>query len=246
MRLTDGCTIYSGEGKTMRVCSSWLLTLSFLAASSSCGQTVPQQLEPYPLPSKAQQAMEELAKSSDVLILGELHGTQEVPRLAAELLGPLSKLGYGVLALEVPADQQEALTEWATGKTNKVPPFFTKQIELEDGRGNVQLLALIRTALAPPYGWKLICFDERWPDFGNAADLVGQRVELPPPIEPIDYVADAVKRDREMAQTLATERERLAPQAKVLAICGNVHARISNSRPQGNSKKPPADDPLSK
>ena len=74
-------------------------------------------LTPYSLPAAAKQPIKELADRSDVLILGETHGTQEVPEVVASLLPTLSKMGYHVLALEVPSDQQAALTDWATGKT---------------------------------------------------------------------------------------------------------------------------------
>ena len=63
-------------------------------------------LEPYPLPSKARQALVELAGKSDILILGEIHGTQEVPAIAVALLESLAKQGYRALALEIPSDQQ--------------------------------------------------------------------------------------------------------------------------------------------
>ena len=46
----------------------------------------------------------------------------------------------------MPAEQQGPLTDWATGKTKAVPSFFAKPIA--DGRGNVQALSLIRTALS--------------------------------------------------------------------------------------------------
>src|SRR5262249_44664864 len=129
--------------------------LSLCAGSNA--QVVVPQLAPYALPSKSQHALKEIAGQCDVLVLGEIHGTQEVPAIVTALLEPFTKLGYGLLALEIPADQQGPLTYWATGKTTTVPRFFTKQIE--DGRGNMQVLSLIRTALSPPFRWKLICFD---------------------------------------------------------------------------------------
>ena len=41
------------------------------------------------------------------------HGRQLEFSIAAALLAPLAKLGYQVLALEVPSDQRAALTAWA-------------------------------------------------------------------------------------------------------------------------------------
>lgn len=97
-------------------------------------------LEPYPLPSKVRQALVELAGQSDILILGEQHGTQEVPALAVALLEPLAKQGYRALALEIPSDQQGPLSDWAAGKTDAIPSFFAEPSA--DGRGNVQALSL--------------------------------------------------------------------------------------------------------
>lgn len=167
-------------------------------------------LEPYPLPSKATQALVEIAGKSDILILGELHGTQEVPAIAVALLEPLAKQGYRALALEVPSDQQGPLSDWAAGKTETIPSFFAEPFP--DGRGNIQALSLIRTALSPPYEWRLICFDE-------SSEMPGEATAAEDPI------ADWQRRDAKMAANLMAERSRLAPRSKVLAICGNVHAR---------------------
>ncbi|HEV3341436.1 MAG TPA: hypothetical protein VG125_13790 [Pirellulales bacterium] len=185
--------------------------LTFVGAIAQ-GQPAPPSLEPYPLPSKAKEALCELAGESDILILGEIHGTQEVPALAAALLQPLTEQGYGVLALEIPSDEQKPLTDLATGKTETVPTFFAKP--WDDGRGNVQALALIRTALSPPFKWRLICFDES-SAAGNDAAAID------------DPIADALARDAKMASNLAAERSRLAPESKVLVICGNFHARTT-------------------
>lgn len=75
------------------------------------------ELEPYRLPASVERSITELAAQSDVLLLGETHGTQEVPAVGKALLTPLTKLGYNVLALEVPSDLRAPLTDWATGKT---------------------------------------------------------------------------------------------------------------------------------
>jgi hypothetical protein len=174
-------------------------------------------LKPYALPPKVQMTLEGLADASDVLILGELHGTQEVATITASLLGPLTKLGYGVLALEIPADQRQPLLNWATGKTQTVPPFFT-QPSL-DGRNSLQVLALIRSAISE-HGWTLVCFDD--------AGLL--------PMPPVDLVAFSRQRDAAMAAVVTRERKRLKANPKVLAICGNIHARTA--------KSPVPNDPL--
>jgi hypothetical protein len=210
------------------------LTILFFNSAVAWAQLVPERLEPYPLPSKAQQALGELAAESDVLILGEIHGTQEVPAVAAALLAPLSKLGYGVLALEIPADQQGPLADWATGKTQTVPDFFAKPFP--DGRGSIQTLSLIRTALSTPFRWKLICFD--WSEENAAAEALGAEGKRVSSFSADDSIGMSARRDAAMAANLANQRARLAPDAKILAICGGLHARTSNRQrsylPQDN------------
>lgn len=175
-------------------------------------------LDPYPLPAKVLADLDKLGGESDVLILGEVHGTQEVPGVAAALLAPLSKRGYGVLALEIPTDQQRPLMDWATGKTETIPSFFAKPFP--DGRGSIQALSLIRTALAPPFRWQLICFDASLAEMaGDIARLSNQKANED------DLLAFSVRRDENMARNLARAR---TGEAKVLVICGGLHARTFN------------------
>jgi hypothetical protein len=180
----------------------------FLATLARAQNALPPS-KPYPLPDGVQHTIANLAERSDVLILGEMHGTQETPAIAAALLEPLTKQGYGILALEVPADQQAPLIAWATGKSSKIPWFYSAPSE--DGRGSAEMLALIRTALSPPFRWRLICFDE---SIGNA-------------IQENSFV----NRDKQMANIFAAQRREIGGQAKTVAICGNLHARTANYYP---------------
>ena len=161
-------------------------------------------LASYALPAKAAGTVASLAARSDVLILGEIHGTQEVPEMTASLLPELNKMGYRAIAVEIPADQQPALADWATGRSSQVPIFYNGSHD--DGRGNVQMLALIRAALAAPYYWKVFCFDIVSMKAGDTWQM----------------------RDASMAQNFSAQWQRLAPNASVVAICGNLHARTAN------------------
>jgi hypothetical protein len=106
--------------------TSVFMAVVLLIGVAAHAQQMTETLQPYPLPAEIKRSLGQIAAQNDLLILGEFHGTQEVPALAASLLAPLTKLGYNVLALEVPSDQQAPLTAWATGKTTKVPSFFTR------------------------------------------------------------------------------------------------------------------------
>jgi len=127
--------------------------------SATVTSVVPD-LSPYPLPPQVFEGLQALAAESDVLIVGEMHGTSEVPRVIAELLPALEPLGYRGLALKIPADVRDDLAGWAMNEERPVPGFFAAPNF--DGRGNAEALALVRAALRPPnaaHPWQLLCFD---------------------------------------------------------------------------------------
>jgi hypothetical protein len=219
----------------------WAIAWLVLALPARGAEAVPE-LAPLALPADVEQSLVTFAKTCDVLVVGEIHGTQEVPELVAALLAPLDASGYKVLALEVPHDAQPALVAWATGKTEVVPAFFAQPGV--DGRGNVQALALIRLALGPPFDWKLICFDQTEQEMmrqvlenlpkgstGTFSEQAGQ-------LSPEDIVALSVARDAAMAEQLAAATKRLVRGTRVLAICGNLHARIADHSPDDSPVKP--------
>jgi len=196
------------------------------------------ELPPYPLPDEVRESMAVLAGECDIMILGETHGTREVPAIVETLLDPLTKLGFRAIALEVPQDNQPAIEAWATGMTGAIPRFFA--VPGADGRGNREVLAMVRRALQPPYEWNLICFDgtememqrqlmERLPK-----DVEGTIAERAAKMSSDDFLAISLQRDASMAINLAAGRRKLVPADKVLVICGNFHARTANHTPPEN------------
>jgi len=159
------------------------------------------ELTPYELAGPAAAALLALAEESDVLLIGETHGTQEVPRLMLGLLDPLAARGYGGLALELPADIREETVRWAGGAAPEPSLFFTRPGA--DGRGNEQALALIQQAVVR--GWQLLCFDraKHQPTEGWA------------------------ERDASMARNLLEQWKWLCPGKKLLGACGNLHSRLA-------------------
>jgi hypothetical protein len=153
------------------------------------------------LPEAVRLELREVARQNDCLIFGELHGTQEVPQLLALLLDDLTALGYGGLGLEIPRVEQEPLMQWGSGVSYVVPAFFTAPPS--DGRGNEQALALCRRAVER--GWQLLCFD---------ADEGQPR-------------ATWLERDSAMSDNLAAQWQQHCPERKVLAVCGNLHSRLT-------------------
>jgi hypothetical protein len=216
------------------------VTLIALSAPARAEVAIPEQ-EAYPLPTEARQSLDTLANESGVLVIGETHGTKEVPAILEGLLATLTKRGYGALALEVPHDKQPALARWAKGETQEVPRFFAKPSP--DGRGNQQVLALVRRALGPPYGWKLICFDATNEELSREMmkrlpkDAKGSIGERAAKLSSNDQVALSLERDAMMARNLAAERENLPPKTKVVVVCGNFHARTADHSPAGSALK---------
>ncbi len=159
-------------------------------------------IAPYDLPPDVKNQLLDLAAHSDLLLLGEMHGTQEVPRLVLGLLDELAMLGYSGLGLELPAGQKEGLVAWASGK-GEPPPFFSPK-DFQDGRGNAQILSLVQQTVARSQNWKLLCFD-------------------------IDFLSEGEKwadRDRHMAENLLEQWPERGNKSKVLAVCGNFHSRL--------------------
>jgi hypothetical protein len=205
-----------------------------LACLFSClaiqGGSYAGDLEPFPLPPEARARIENLAASSDVLILGEVHGTREVPGLVAGLLAPLNARGYRVLALEAPNHVQALLLAWARGETDRVPDFFANPNG--DGRANVQLLELVRTAVSTPFRWQVVCFDDSEAILEKKYHTLIQKKRTGDadfsPFMADDAISLWREGDAAMASNLLREAKSLKSTDRILAICGDLHARTKH------------------
>src|SRR5260370_36854798 len=83
-----------------------------------------QELAPYALAPDVCQAVIDVARTSDGLIFGELHGTQEVPRLLLSLLSALIAAGYPGLAPVILHHERATLERWARAQAALLPGFF--------------------------------------------------------------------------------------------------------------------------
>jgi hypothetical protein len=162
-----------------------------------------QELAPYELSPDVVQALIDVAVTSDVLLFGELHGTQEVPRLLVRLLDDLAAVGYRGLALEIPQDERDELERWARGESTTVPAFYAHPFA--DDRGNRQMLSFVHLVLTSERDWHLLCFDQ----------------------SPDQPMKQWTERDGWMAHNLREQWHRLCPTAKIVGICGNLHSRLS-------------------
>lgn len=168
-------------------------------------------LTPYPISEDIRGALLGLAERSDVLILGSVPGTREVPRLAVGLLPDLSVRGYGTLALEIPADRRSWLVLAGTGPGHWLPGFFHKTPG--DARGSAQVVALTRAALGGYAGrWEVLCYDEA---------IVAQRK----PGITCDY------REVIQVRNLLAQRTQFCPEGKVLVLCGEGDSDLPDHAP---------------
>jgi hypothetical protein len=179
-----------------------------------------QELAPYELSLEVCQAVIDVALASDVLLFGELHGTQEVPRLLLSLLSALTTAGYRGLALEIPRSDRETLEGWARAQEAVLPEFFAHPSD--DGRGNREVLALVDLALTSQNDWHLLCFDQS-PDQVVMQWASRDRWMAQNLAEQMRW-AD---RDDLMAQNLTEQWQHLCPTAKIVGICGSLHSRLS-------------------
>lgn len=157
-------------------------------------------LPPYPLPDEVRSAIRDLSVRSDILFIGEGHGTHEVPLVVAAIAGDIQPFGYRALALEMPLPMLQPLLAWADGETDRIPPFFDPPSM--DGRGSLEILGLVRAVRRS--GWDVWCFDakpEQWQ--GTWAD-----------------------RDRGYAESFAEQCAHLPSGTKVIGLCGGLHARL--------------------
>jgi hypothetical protein len=155
-------------------------------------------IDKYPLPAEVFAQISELAESADALFIGEIHGTQEIPRIVAGLLPMLYERGYRGFGVEVPQFEQENLRRWLSDPTAPVLDFYARP--WPDGRGSRQMLVLIQRA--SQIGFQVFCFDP---------GLIKRN-------------AAWTGRDAGMAQHTQETWQREFTGARILLMCGNNHA----------------------
>ena len=120
----------------------------------------------------------------------------------------------------------------ARGETETIPAFFAHPNG--DGRGNAQLLALARMAASPPFRWRIICFDESESILEKQQRLAmtqkkrNEKAKVPQLTVDDEMFALWRERDAAMASNVLTETKSLEATDRILAICGNLHARVTN------------------
>ena len=146
-----------------------------------------------------------------LIVLGELHGTAEIPALAARLVADYAAKGPVTLALEVPSTEQAALDRYlasdggpAAWQALAGTAFWQVADMQHDGRRSVQMRQLVDAVRVLRTG-------------GAAVNVLAYDVN-----ETRSRAHDHHWRDVGMAETLRAAFERVP--ATMLVLTGNVHA----------------------
>ena len=185
-----------------------LRSLLFCAASLLAGAARSADEVPDPLAE-----LTERAQAHRVLLVGELHGSWEVPGIVAGLATNLLADERPLLVgLEIWRSEQAALDRYlasaGTGEDRErllAGPFWATR----DGRSSEAMVALIERlrALALKAPLAVVAFD-----IEAGSDITG------------------AERDRSMGKLLAARLESM-PDARLLVLAGNFHTRIQSGAP---------------
>jgi hypothetical protein len=167
---------------------------------------------PSPPPSPVRDALllpRELGAPGATILLGELHGTRELPSFVARLVTQLAAARPVVLGLEIHPDQLPSLATYLASDGGKPArdaalrdPWWHSTFQ--DGRRSVAMFELIETARALRAGGARVdvtCFDRGAREGGTADD-----------------------REESMARDLLAVR-RARPEATLVVFAGNLHTR---------------------
>lgn len=189
----------------------WMLLAGWLlvgAAKASTGDAI----------AAGAAAIRAHAGARRLILLGEFHGTREIPRLVAALARDYARREPVVVALEIPHTEQAALRVYlrsdggrAAARALRARPFWIRHDDRHDGRRSEDMLALIEALRAARQAGADIAL--------LAYDIAGDEPR-----------GDRDMRDRAMARRVRTALAAL-PRGRLLVLSGNVHAM--RARPAG-------------
>ena len=152
------------------------------------------------------------AASHRLILLGEMHGTQQIPKFVGKLVSTYTDDGPVLLGLEVHHSEQTALGRYlaSDGGPNarsalQASPFWNAKSVQHDGRRSYDMLDLIEQV--------------------RQLRVLGKDVDILPYDNPPDQTVDSQKRDKAMAVRLRHAYATL-PRGRLLVLSGNVHAML--------------------
>lgn len=147
-----------------------------------------------------------------VMIIGELHGTQETPALVHALLARLPRHSPAVLGLEIPRQEQARIDAYLAsdgGADARAAllsgAFWQRPVERSDGRRSQAMLGLLEAIRQQGAGARI-----------RVAALDDQ-----------DFFADDADRQAGLAAGITRLRQQTASDAAVVVLLGNYHARLA-------------------
>ena len=203
--------VFGEEG--MRHGIVFICMIVFLVAAQAQAQAQEQEQEQEQEQQWLEAAVEDLAAASSghrMVLLGEMHGTREIPVLAAAAVERMSRSEPVLLALEVHAREQESLDGYLRGDGSpeqrellRQRPFWAVPPERNDGRRSEDMLDLVeavRRLRMQGRDVAILAFD-----VANGGSRGSEW------------------RDRAMAERLRSAWVAL-PRGRMLVLTGNVHA----------------------
>jgi hypothetical protein len=163
------------------------------------------------------------------LVLGEMHGTVEMPAVAAELTCHAAADGaQTLLALELPVSNEPALRQFIAGEIDAAAMtngnvFWERG---RDGRNSVAMVALLERVRALKAAGLSIDIVAFFPWFQLSDEEAGQLLARFPVPEGVD--AQRSLHDIRMAARIIDESERRGAERTVVLI-GNAHAVVEPS-----------------
>jgi erythromycin esterase-like protein len=187
----------------------WLIATLLGLALSAPTQASLAEGEP---PELASQTLVAAAGDARLLLLGEMHGTREIPRLVAHVATHYAAEGPVLLGLEIPGSGQPHLRRYldsagtdADRAALLATPFWNVQGDQHDGRRShdvIELIEHVRQLRAQGRDVSLLAYDAE----------PGPRI-------------DGNARDRIMAARVRASFNAL-PRGRLLVLTGNVHAKL--------------------
>lgn len=188
----------------------------------------------FPFDDEVQGTAQLFQKQPVCVVVGETHGTLEIPLLVATLVRSAPSETKTVLCLEIPHTEQELLNTFlnSEGNNQAVQALLAgPHWSMRDGRagtGHFNLLELSRRLVNEGRNLRIVAIDI------DPAEL--------PKIGSDDFRQDDVfaiarKRDKVMAENVAAVAKE-HPESNLIVLVGNVHANLNAGMPWDPKYKP--------
>lgn len=211
----------------------WSVAASVLIARLASGAAADDEAQRrFPLKEHIRGSEALLSQQKACIVIGEIHGTEETPSLAAVLVRSLSTERKVMLCLEISVSEQDRLDAFleSDGGSDAVSALLSgPHWEMPDGRasaGFLKMIQLVRQLKESGRQVNLAAIDD-----DQTQDELPQTAPTPEQI-----LAMAIKRDRAMADNvLAVVKQN--SNSSIVVLVGNIHARTKEGAPWDSEDK---------